>query len=95
MITDYCNKYGFACRFLYESVIVTTPVSSWQFAYHENKKTLRHESTTKINFATGDYAFTHEQFRDQKMTFEEVIDYIAVHDKRKAERIERNRNSKR
>ena len=29
------------------------------------------------------------------MTFEEVIDYIAVHDKRKAERIERNRNSKR
>lgn len=59
------------------------------------KKTLRHESTTKINFATGDYAFTHEQFRDQKMTFEEVIDYIAAHDKRKVEIIERNHKSKR
>lgn len=36
-ITDYCQKYGFTCWFLYESVIVTTPISSWQFAYHENK----------------------------------------------------------
>ena len=82
-IIDYCKKYGFTCRFLYESVIITTPISSWQFAYHESKKTLRHESTTKINFDTGDYAFTHEQFRDKKMSCEEVIDYIAGHDKRK------------
>jgi hypothetical protein len=29
------------------------------------------------------------------MTFEEVIEYIAAHDKRKAERIERNNKSKR
>lgn len=72
-IIDYCKKHGFTCRFLYESVIVTTPISSWQFAYHESKKTLRHESTTKINFDTGDYAFTHEQFRDKKMSCEEVI----------------------
>ena len=76
-IIDCCKKYGFTCRFLYESVIVTTPISSWQFAYHESKKTLRHESTTKINFDTGDYAFTHEQFRDKKMSCEEVSDYIA------------------
>ena len=83
-IIGYCQKYGFTCRFLYQSVIVTTPISSWQFAYHDSKKTLRHESTTKINFATGDYAITHEQFRNKKMTCEEVIDYIAAHDKRKA-----------
>lgn len=85
-IIDCCNKYGFTCRFLFESVIITTPISSWQFAYHESKKTLRHESTTKINFDTGDYAFTHEQFRNKKMSCEEVIDYIAGHDKRKAAR---------
>ena len=85
-ITDYCQKYGFTCWFLYESVIVTTPISSWQFAYHENRITLRHESTTKINFKTGDYAKTHEQFRSRKMIFEEVIDYIAKHDKRKMRR---------
>ncbi|MBR5109725.1 MAG: hypothetical protein IK099_05980 [Clostridia bacterium] len=39
-------------------------ISSWQFQYHESRKTLRHESTVKINFETGDYAKTHEQFRD-------------------------------
>lgn len=80
-IIDYCKKYGFICRFLYESVIVTTPISSWQFQYHEGRKTLRHESTVKINFATGDFAKTHEQFHNRKMTNEEVIDYIFAHDK--------------
>ncbi len=80
-ITARCEQHGFTCRFLYESVIITTPISSWQFAYHDPKKTLRHESTVKINFKTGDYAKTHEQFREQKMTCEEVIDYIAAHDK--------------
>ena len=90
-IIDCCKKHGFTCRFLFESVIITTPISSWQFAYHESKKTLRHESTTKINFDTGDFAFTHEQFRNKKMSCEEVIDYIAGHDKRKAERIERRK----
>ncbi|MBR1457150.1 MAG: hypothetical protein IJ594_08360 [Oscillospiraceae bacterium] len=79
-IVSYCQKYGFTCRFLYESVIITTPVSSWQFPYHAPRKTLRHESTVKINFATGDYAKTHEQFSNRKMTCEEVIDYIAAHD---------------
>lgn len=83
-IIDYSGKYGFTCRFLYESVIITTPISSWQFQYHESRKTLRHESTVKINFETGDYAKTHEQFRDRKMTCEEVIDYIAEHDKWRA-----------
>lgn len=79
-ITARCEQYGFTCRFLYESVIITTPISSWQFAYHETKKTLRHESTVKINFKTGDRANTHEQFREKKMTCEDVIDYIAAHD---------------
>ena len=40
------------------------------------------ESLNEIrqNFETGDIAKTHEQFRDRKMTCEEVIDYIAEHD---------------
>ena len=80
-IIAHCKHYGFQCRFLYESVIITTPISSWQFGYHESKKTLRHESTIKINFETGDYAKTHEQFRDRRMSCIEVIDYIAEHDK--------------
>ena len=83
-ITQYCARYGFTCRFLYESVIITTPISSWQFQYHNSRKTLRHESTVKKNFETGDYAKTHDQFRDRKMTCEEVIDYIAKHDEWRA-----------
>lgn len=53
--------------------------------FYNSRKTLRHESTVKINFETGDYAKTHEQFRDRKMTCEEVIDYIAEHDKWRAQ----------
>lgn len=80
-IRDACMKYGFQHRFLYESVIISTPVSSWQFNYKSSKKTLRHESTVKINFETGNYAKTHEQFRDRKISCEDLIDYIAAHDK--------------
>ena len=79
-IRDRCAGYGFDCRFYLESVIVTTPVASWQFQYHEKLKTLRHESTVKINFETGDAAWSHVQFRDRKMSNDEVIDYIAKHD---------------
>ena len=46
-------------------------------------KTLRHESTVKINFDTGDPAAMHYQFRDRKMSNADVIDYIANHDGRK------------
>ena len=79
-IVEKCERMGFACRFVYESVVISTPVSSWQFDYHRRLKTLRHESTIKVNFKTGDPAFTHEQFRDMKMSNDEVIDYIAAHD---------------
>ena len=79
-IIDCCEKHGFTVRFLYESVIITTPISSWQFGYHDRLKTLRHESTYKVNLKTGDPAKTHEQFRNKKMTNEEVIEYIAAHD---------------
>ena len=79
-IVEKCERMGFACRFVYESVVILTPVSSWQFDYHRRLKTLRHESTVKVNFKTGDPAFTHEQFRDRKMSNDEVIDYIAAHD---------------
>ncbi len=83
-IAKKCEQMGFTCRFVYESVIVSTPISSWQFDYHRRLKTLRHESTVKWNFKTGDPAFTHEQFRDRKMSNDEVIDYIAAHDEWKA-----------
>jgi len=83
-IAKKCEQMGFTCRFVYESVIVSTPISSWQFDYHRRLKTLRHESTVKWNFKTGDPAFTHEQFRDRKMSNDEVIDYIAAHDEWRA-----------
>ena len=87
-ILDRCAEHGFQCRFLYQSVIITTPLSDWCFDYHAVKKTLYHESTTKINFATtGDYARAHVQFRDRRMTPIEVIDYIADHDLWKAAQV--------
>ena len=88
-IIKYCESYGFTCRFLYRSVIITTSISSWQFDYHSTRKTLRHESTVKINLKTGNYAKTHEQFRNRKMSCEDVIDYIAKHDKWRQEQIKK------
>lgn len=79
-ILDRCAEYGFQFRFLYQSVIITTLLSGWCFDYHTPKKTLYHESTTKINLTTGDYAKAHVQIRDRHMSPIEVIDYIAVHD---------------
>ena len=73
-IVRKCESYGFFCRFLYRLVIITTPVSSWQFDYHESRKTLLHD------FQTGDPAKVHVQF-SKKMSINEVIDYIAAHDK--------------
>lgn len=80
-IEDCCNSYHFSFRFLYQSVIITTPISDWSFDYHTSRITLYHESTYKLNLATGDYAKSHIQFRNRKMTPIEVIDYIASHDK--------------
>ena len=84
-IIDKCSEYGFECRFVYQSVVITTPLADWCFDYHQSKKTLYHESTTKINFETGRYCKAHCQFRDRKMKTLEVIDYIAEHDKWRAE----------
>lgn len=88
-ILDRCAEYGFHCRFLYQSVIITTQLSDWCFDYHTPRKTLYHESTTKINFVTGDYAKAHVQFRDRRMSPTEVIDYIADHDSWKAAQIKK------
>ena len=85
-IEQICRDNGFSCRFLYQSVIITTPLSDWAFDYHRTKKTLYHESTVKINFATGNYAKSHVQFREKKMTNSEVIRYIASHDTAKTKR---------
>lgn len=84
-IIDKCIEKGFKCRFLYQSVIITTHLADWCFDYHETKITLYHESTVKINFATGDYAKAHVQFRERRMKPLEVIEYIAVHDAWRAE----------
>ena len=88
-IVDCCNVYGFQYRFLYQSVIITTPLSDWCFDYHQKKVTLYHESTTKINFSTGDYAKAHCQFRDKSMSPIEVIEYIASHDQWKCKQNQR------
>lgn len=80
-VVALCEKEGFSCRFLHQSVIITTELSDWCFDYHQSRVTLYHESTTKINFATGNYAKAHVQFRNRKMTIPKVIDYIANHDR--------------
>jgi hypothetical protein len=80
-IIDKCTELGFTYRFCYQSVIITTQVCDWCFDYHQPRITLYHESTVKVNFKTGNYAKSHTQFRDRKMSPLEVIDYIASHDK--------------
>ena len=80
-LADKCRDYQFDYRFVYQSIVVTTALSDWSFDYHRPRITLYHESTVKINFTTGNYAKSHVQFRDKKMKPEEVIDYIAAHDK--------------
>ena len=79
-IEDECAKHGFRCRFLYESVIITTHLADWCFDYHQKEVTLYHESTIKINFETGEYCKAHCQFRNRKMTPMQVISYIAAHE---------------
>lgn len=91
-VVDRCEFYGFQYRFLYQSVIVTTPLSDWCFDYHHNKITLYHESTTKINFATGDYAKAHVQFQNRSISPVAVIDYIASHDTWRAEQSRKAQN---
>lgn len=65
-ILALCTHYGFICRFVYQSVLITTPVCNWFFDYHRPRKTLYHESTIKVNFVTGDYAKSHKQFKSEK-----------------------------
>ncbi len=79
-LANKCKEYGFTYRFLYRSIIVTTPLADWCFDYHLPRITLYHESTAKINFETGNYAKSHVQFRDRKMNPLTVIDFIATHE---------------
>lgn len=79
-IVDLCTQNGFSYRFLYQSVIIKTDISSWCFDYHKKQKTLYHESTVKINFETGDPCFAHIQFENRNISTEDVIKYIASHD---------------
>ena len=83
-IVERASQYGFSCRFLYQSVVITTPLADWCFDYHGSRITLYHESTVKRNPATGDFAKAHKQFSDRKMNPIAVLDYIAEHDKWKA-----------
>lgn len=79
-IVKKCSDYGFGCRFLHRSIIVTTDLADWCFDYHESRITLYHESTVKVNFKTGDYAKSHVQFSGRKISPLDVITYIADHD---------------
>lgn len=85
-IVQKCEELGFGCRFLYQSVVVTTQLADWCFDYHQSKITLYHESTVKINFETGNYAKSHLQFANRKMKPLDVIDYIAAHDAWRSEK---------
>lgn len=84
-ILDKCAEYGFSVRFLYQSVIITTPLADWCFDYHVKEITLYHESVYKINPQTGLYAKAHVQFSKRKMSSTEVIEYIADHDEWRAQ----------
>lgn len=79
-IADRCALYGFTTRPLYQSVVIQTPKAEWSFDYHQKLKTLLHESTYPFNLNTGAPAKAHIQFRNRKLTIEEIIDYIAKHD---------------
>lgn len=79
-ILDKCAEYGFSVRFLYQSVIITTPLADWCFDYHQNLITLYHESTYKVNLETGLYAKAHVQFSKREISPTEVVEYIARHD---------------
>jgi len=79
-IQSLCDYYGYACKFVFQSVVITTPIASWSFDYHKSKVTLHHESSVKINWETGLYARTHVQFREKNMNFEEILAYIHSHD---------------
>ncbi len=54
----------------------------------------RIRSTMEVNCKTGDHAKTHEQFRDRKRTWEEVIHCIARHEKGRAGQNEAAENKK-
>lgn len=86
-IVQKCDELGFKCRFLYQSVIVTTHLADWSFDYHQSRITLYHESTIKVNFETGNYAKSHLQFANRKMKPLEVINYIASHDAWRSEQL--------
>ncbi len=79
-IENKCAEYDLKCHFVYQSVVIKTHISTWSFDYHRSKITLYHESTWKINFETGRPAKVHVQFRNQKMTPLQVIEYIYTHD---------------
>ena len=78
-IVRKCEELGIRCRFLYQSVIVTTPLADWCFDYHQSLISLYHESTIKRKVRTGDVAKSHLQFAKRKMKPLDVIDYIAAH----------------
>ncbi|MBQ8612285.1 MAG: hypothetical protein IJ412_11350 [Oscillospiraceae bacterium] len=88
-IVEKSAEYGFKCRFLYQSVIITTNLADWCFDYHKSKITLYHESTIKVNFETGNYAKSHVQFANKKMAPLDVISYIANHDAWRTQKLNR------
>lgn len=81
-----CARRGFACEFLYQSVVIRTPAAHWKFDYHTAQKTLWHESTYRVNLATGVPAARHKQFDGRKISWQEVISYIDRHDRWKVNR---------
>lgn len=87
-IEEECRRRGFTCEFLYQSVVIRTPVAHWKFDYHTARKTLWHESTYRVNLQTGVPAVRHKQFEARKISWQDVISYIERHDQWKAKQKE-------
>lgn len=79
-LAKLCESHGLSCRFLYQSILIKTPLAEWQFDYHASTITLYHESRFKRDPQTGDYMKFHCQFRNRKITPAEAIKYIVKHD---------------
>lgn len=93
-IREECGRRGFACEFLYQSVVIRTPAAHWKFDDHTAGKTLWHESTYRVNLETGLPAVRHKQFEGKKLSWREVIAYIDHHDQWRAAQKEREANSR-
>ena len=89
-VASCCRNLGFSCSFGEQHAMIKTSVSAWRFNYLDDEVTLLHESTRKTDQQTGEYRPYHIQFSNRQMTPEQVVSFIARHDKFRQTVNERN-----